>query len=90
VGKEDLEFTLTTTGRGNPEDDTCAQWGRKIWNSPSQPPAEETLRMILVLSGKEDLEMTLTTTGRGNPENDTCAHWEGRPGIDPDNWQRKP
>jgi hypothetical protein len=25
-GKEDLEFTLTTTGRGNPEDDTCAQW----------------------------------------------------------------
>jgi hypothetical protein len=25
-GKEDLEMSLTTTCRGNPEDDTCAQW----------------------------------------------------------------
>jgi hypothetical protein len=29
-GKEDLELSLTNTGIGNPEDDTCAQWEGRL------------------------------------------------------------
>jgi hypothetical protein len=49
TGKEDLEMTLTNTGRGNPEGDTCAQWegSSRIGPHKSQPPAEETLMMTL-------------------------------------------
>jgi hypothetical protein len=37
TGKEDLELTLTTTGRGNPEDDTCAQWEGRSGIDPHNP-----------------------------------------------------